>query len=55
MFGCLSVRISVEKHRSIIINKFATNIPLVGLYRYNPTQKNKDQEVSVTADQTLVR
>lgn len=53
--GCLSVRISVEKYRSIIINKFATNIPLVGLYRYNPTPKNNDQEVSVAAGRTLVR
>lgn len=49
MSGCLSVRISVEKHRSFIINKFATNIPLVGLFRYNPTSKNNDQEVGVTA------
>lgn len=55
MSGCLSVRISLEKHRSIIINKFATNIPLVGLYRYNPTPKSNEKEVSVTVGRTLVR
>lgn len=55
MSGRLSVRISVEKHQSVIINKFATNILLVGLCRYNPTPKNNDQEVGVTAGRTLVR